>query len=85
MSCMPYVDTKPPASKSLCLDQSSVLVLLLQLTRLVVGAQDVLSTDALASIEQLIGATVTVGLLDGQSLVRDAAVLQKKCQSNLVF
>lgn len=66
-----------PALKLPSLDPGLVLVFLLQLTRLVVGAEDVLPTNTLAGIEQLVGAAVTVGLLDGQSLVGDAAVLLK--------
>lgn len=64
-----------PALKLLFLDQSLILVFLLQLTRLVVGAENVTSTNTLAGIEQDVGAAVTVGLLDRQSLVRDTAVL----------
>lgn len=74
---MPHFDTKLSTLKLFCLDRSLVLVFLLQLARLVVGAEDVLSTDALAGIKQLVGAAVTVGLLDGQSFVRDTAVLHR--------
>lgn len=74
---MPGFYTKLSTLKPLCLDRSLVLFFLLQLARLVVGAENVLSTDTLAGIKQLVGAAVTVGLLDGQSLVRDTAVLHE--------
>ena len=62
---MPHVFTNLEAPNLLCFDQSLVLVILLQLTRLVVGADNVLSTHTLAGIEQLVSATVAVGLLNG--------------------
>lgn len=74
---MPPVDTRLPALKLLRLDQSLVLVVCLQLARLVISAENVLPTDTLAGLKQLVGAAVAEGLLDGQSLVGDTAVLQK--------
>lgn len=75
---MPPADTKPPALKPVRLDQNLVLIVRLQLARLIVGAENVLPTNTLARLKQLVGSAVAEGLLDGQSLVRDTAVLQNE-------